>query len=84
MRHDHHLQRLIMASNPKPGSVAFSSAQSMTDFRRLQEIMAATNGRSPALPTADERVALKAIFGRMPNDAKARLRPIAERLGLTD
>lgn len=73
-----------MAAQPKPGSIAFSSAQSMTDFRRLEEIMAACARRPDRTPTADERVALKAIFGRLPRDFKAKLQPAVERLGLAE
>lgn len=71
-----------MARQPQPGSLAFSSAQSMADFRRLEEIIANCEKRGTRIPTDEEKAALKAILTRMPPAFRERMLPVSRRLGL--
>lgn len=71
-----------MAKQPQPGSLAFSTAQSMADFRKLEEIMAVSSRRPDRQPTEDEKVALKAIWSRMPPAFRDKNQRLAKELGI--
>ncbi len=67
-----------MPVNPHPNSLAYSSAQMMADFRKLEEIHSSRKPGDP--PTEENMVFIRAMVKRLPEQLASQVRPVLAKL----
>ena len=69
-----------MSSTPNTNALAFQRNQFMSDYRKIEEIMAKIKKERRNSPTESEKVFLRAVLNRLPANKRAALEPIFDQL----
>lgn len=67
-------------TTPNTNSVAFKSAQLMSDYRKTEEILQKVLKENRNYPTESEKIFLRGALDRLPADKRVALEPIFNKL----
>lgn len=67
-------------SLPNTNSLAFTSSQFMTDYRKVEELLCKIQREKRNAPTEDEKVFLRGVLKRLPANKRNALQPVFDKL----